>query len=222
MAILAFQRSEMADSAAQRAPLSTLAVRWLAASALAMVNILLFMLILFVASLTAPMGQFAGGLQGLAAAPDRLASTIATRSNELRQEIVDRLDPAHPPRYPIAYDVEFSALARVGIGDVVAASPQTQRVLVDVRRRADATTREQATYAVIRQRLIQPRVTTLFGVPIRADNGEVERVLYQGESFVIGDAAYKVNWVSQGPSEIAIAQYRRPEERPATVKFTAP
>ena len=208
-------------SAPERGMATTL-VRWLAALALVMINILLFMLILLVAALPSPMSQLGSGLQGLAATPDRLAQTITAGSAALRQELVDRLDPSHPPRHPIAYDVEFSNWSRVGIGGAVVASSQNQLTLVDVRRRADAVGREQSYYAVVRQQQSEVRVTTLFGIPLHRESGQVERVLYQGESFVVGDAAYKVNWVGNDPGEIAVAQYRRREDVPATLKFTTP
>ncbi len=197
-------------------------VRWLAATALALVNILLLMLIILVASLPSPVGGLAGGLQGLTAARDRFAHNVSARSAELRQELADRFDASHPPRHPIDYDVEFNAWTRVGTGGIVATSPQSQLVLVDVRRREDAATREQAHYAVVRQQLATARVTTVFGVPVRTETGEVDRFLYQGESFQLGDAFYKVNWVNPDSSEIAVAQYRRREDVPATLKFTAP
>ncbi len=197
-------------------------VRWLAATALALVNVLLFMLIILAASLPSPLGGLAGGLRGLTAAPDRLAHSLSARSAELRQELADRFDPAHPPRHAMSYDVESSAWLRVGMGGIVATSPRSQLTLVDVRPREDATAREQAYYAVLRQQLAAPQVTMLFGVPVRTDTGEVDRVLYQGESFQMGDVAYKVNWVGHDPSEIAVGQYRRHEDVPATLKFTAP
>jgi hypothetical protein len=194
-------------------------VRVLAAIALTLVNVLLVMLIILVTSLPPAAAQLSGGLQGLTAAPDRLAHALGVRSADVLQELTDLVDPAHPPRQPLSHDVEFGAWTRVSVGGVVAASEKHQLTLAEVRRRADAAG-DYASYAVVRQRLDTPRVTRIFDIPIRVDTGEVSHVIYKGESFRVGDAIYKVNWVSQDPAEIAVAQYRQPRNAPATLKIT--
>jgi hypothetical protein len=197
-------------------------IRSLAAVSLALVNVLLLVLIILVLSLLPTATQLGGGLQGLTSTPDRLAHALGTRSAELLQEVSDLLDPTHPPRQPLAQDVEFSAWNRVAVGDVVAASGTHQLTLGEVRRRADAASGDHAAYAIVRQRLETPRVTRIFDIPIRVDTGEMSYILYKGESFQVGEAFYKVNWVSPDPGEIAIAQYRRRQDVPTTLKFALP
>lgn len=200
-------------------------IRSLAASALILVNALLIMLILVVMSLPPAVAQISGrlqGLQGITAAPDRLANALGGRSAEILQDLTDKLDPSHPPRYPLSQDVEFNAWSRVAVGGIVATSAQNQLTLVEIRRRPDAASGNFALYAVVQQRLGTPRVTALFGIPIRTDAGETNRVLFKGESFQLGDAYYKVNWVSVEPAEIAVAEYRRRQDVPAALKFVLP
>jgi hypothetical protein len=197
-------------------------VRALAASALLLVNVLLVMVIYLVMSLPPAAAQFGGGLQGLTAAPDRIVHALGERSTEIVRDLTDRLDPAHPPRQPLKQDVEFNAWTRVPVGAAVATSASNQLTLVEVRRRGGDASGELTHYAVVRQRVGTPQVTTILGIPIRLGNGDTTHVLYKGESFQLGEAYYKVNWVSVDPAEVAVAEYRRRQDVPATLKFAIP
>jgi hypothetical protein len=197
-------------------------IRVLAGLALVLVNVLLVMIVMLVLSLPPAVAQLGGGLQGLTGSPERLAHAFAARSAELVQEFTDVLDPTHPPRQPLAQDVEFIGWTRVGVGGVVATSGQNQLTLAEVRRRPDASSADHAAFAVIRQSAGNPRITTIFGVPIQWSGRDSSQSLFKGESFQVGDTFYKVNWVSAEPAEIAVAQYRRRSDVPSALKFVAP
>ncbi len=83
--------------------------------------------------------------------------------------------------------------------------------LVDIRSRSDAVSPNEADFAVVESALITPRETRVLGLPVFRDDGRRLHYLYKGESFRLGDAYYKVNWVSAEPPELAVAQYRSPD-----------
>jgi hypothetical protein len=197
-------------------------IRSLAAVALSLVIVLLLVLIALAAYLLPTAAQVGGGIQGLTSAPDRLTHGLGVRSAELLQDVADLVDPAHPPRQALRHDVEFDAWNRIPVGGVVATSGMHHVTLVEVRRREDATSGDYVSYAVVRQRMDAPRVIRIFDAPIRVERGEVSHVLFKGESFQVGEAAYKVNWVSRETGEIAVAQYRRRQDVPGALKFVLP
>jgi hypothetical protein len=43
--------------------------------------------------------------------------------------------------------------------------------------------------------------------------------VYKGESFRIGRAIYRVNWISQEDTSLAAGVYRRPDAVSASLKF---
>jgi hypothetical protein len=67
--------------------------------------------------------------------------------------------------------------------------------------------------------LRQPRETRLLGQLLRSDADPHDYVVYKGESFRIGRAWYRVNWISQEASAVAAGVYRHPDAVSSPLKF---
>ena len=59
----------------------------------------------------------------------------------------------------------------------------------------------------------------VLGQLLRSDADPHEYVLYKGETFRIGSALYRVNWVSSESSALAAGVYRQPDAVRASFKF---
>jgi hypothetical protein len=175
------------------------------------------LLMLFaVASLMNVPGQVAGGVG------DRLggAATEASRAVSGAQQAIQNVtDPNRPPT-GLTYDAEFSALNVVRIGEHFPGGNEYGLSLQSIRRREGAESPDTAQYATIRAELRQPRETRLLGQLVRTDSDPHDHVVYKGESFRIGSAIYRVNWISDAERAIAVAAYRSPDSVTATVKFS--
>jgi hypothetical protein len=175
------------------------------------------LLMLFaVASLINVPGQVAGGvgqrLGGAAAEASRAVSGA-------QQALQNVTDPNRPPT-GLTYDTEFSSFNVVHVGEHFAGGNEYQLSLQSIRRRDGAESPESAQYASIRAELRQPRETRLLGQLIRTDSDAHDHVVYKGETFRIGGAFYRVNWISDAERAIAVATYRSPDTVTATVKFS--
>ncbi|GEM_PF-3301552 len=152
---------------------------------------------------------------GLGGGLERQASQVAERVSRTAagavQSAQDLADPAHPPREPLAFDTEFSALVVYGVGDQIAATSENVLTLSAVRRRADVEDPRLGAYAMVQKTYRQPRERRVLGVLIGTDTGAQDFYLYAGESFRVGRTLYKVNWVSYGDQRLAVATYRRPD-----------
>lgn len=169
----------------------------------------LLLLTVLVANQAGVLGrQLGGGLES--------AATVLGRAI---QSTADRLDPAHPPRDPLVQDTEFSELRRVSAGQELGRAGGYVLTLTAIRKRAGASTADEAQYAVILRRLETPREQRVLGITVRQDWDEAEYVLYKGESFRLGRAYYKVNWLSVEQQDLAIGRYRTPDTVTAPLKI---
>jgi len=168
-----------------------------------------------VASLVNAPGQVAGGvgsrLGGVASEASRAVSGA-------QQALQNATDPNHPPT-GLIYDNEFSALPVWQVGEGLPGGRQYVVTLQTIKRRDGADSPDTAQYAVFHAQLRQPRETRVLGQLLRSDPDAHDYVLYKGETFRIGRALYRVNWISQEEMAIAAGVLRRPDATTATLKF---
>jgi hypothetical protein len=183
-------------------------------SVLAAVMLLLFA----VASLVNVPGQVGGGVgAGLAG----VASQASRAVTGAQQALQSATDPNHPPT-GLVYDNEFNALSIWRAGDQLPGGTQYAVTLQGIKRREGAESPDTSQYAVVHAELRQPRETRLFGQLLRSDSDPHDYVLYKGETFRLGRALYRVNWVSQDEGALAAATYRNPDGVSAPLKFDYP
>jgi hypothetical protein len=171
--------------------------------------------ILAFASLLNVPNQVAGGVG------DRLGGAAAGAARVVggaQQALENATDPNHPPS-GLAYDTEFSALQVWHVGERLPDGSTYVFTLQSIRRRDGAASPETALYAVVHAELRQPRETRLLGQLIHSDSDPHNYALYKGESFRIGRAIYRVNWVSQEDNALAAGTYRTPDAVSAALKF---
>jgi hypothetical protein len=173
-------------------------------------------LVLFaVASLANVPGQVAGGvgsqLSGVASQANRAVSSA-------QQALQNATDPNHPPA-GLTYDTELSSLSVWHIGDGLPGGTQYVVTLQTIRRREGAGSTDTALYAVMHAELRQPRETRLLGLLVRSDSDPHEYAVYKGETFRIGRALYRVNWISQAENAIAAGTLRNPDNTTQALKF---
>ena len=161
-------------------------------------------------------------LASLANAPSQIAGGVggdATRAlTSARQALQDATDPNHPPG-GLAYDTEFSSLSVWRVGDHLPDGREYVLTLQSVKRREGADSPQTALYATVHAELRQPRETRVLGQLLRSDSDAHEYVVYTGESFRIGRALYRVNWISQDDNAMAAGVYRQPDSVSAPLKF---
>jgi hypothetical protein len=146
------------------------------------------------------------------------ASGAARVVGDAGQALQRATDPNRPP-VGLAYDTEFSALHVWRIGDRLPDGSEYVLSVQSIRRREGGASADATLYALIHAQLRQPRETRLFGQVVRSDADPHDHVLYKGETFRLGRALYRVNWVSQEEAAIAAATLRRPDEMAAELKF---
>jgi hypothetical protein len=169
-------------------------------------------LVLFaVASLVSVPGQVAGGLGGVTSEASRAVSNA-------QQALQNATDPNRPPT-GLTYDNEFIALQVLRVGEAVPGGTEYKISVQGIRRRDGATSADTAQYALIHAELRQPRETRLFGQLIRSDPDAHEYVVYKGETFRVGRAVFRVNWISQDEDVLAIGVFRRPDMATSPLKF---
>jgi hypothetical protein len=169
-------------------------------------------LVLFaVASLVNVPGQMAGGLGGVTAEAGRAVSTA-------QQALQNVTDPNRPPT-GLSYDNEFSALQVLPVGEPLPGGAEYKVSVQAIKRRDGASSADTAQYAVIHAELRKPRETRVFGQLIRSDPDAHDYVVYKGETFRIGRAVYRLNWLSQDENAIAVAIFRRPDSATSPLKF---
>jgi hypothetical protein len=180
-------------------------------SLLAGVVLMLFAML----SLVNAPGQLAGGVStGLGG----VASEASRAVSGAQQALQNATDPNHPP-IGLTYDNEFSALPVWHVGDGLPGGTQYVLSLQTIRRRAGADSPDTALYAVIHAELRQPRETRILGQLVRSDADAHDYVIYKGETFRIGRAWYRVNWISQDENALAAGRYRNPDAVSAPLKF---
>jgi len=135
-----------------------------------------------------------------------------------QQALQNVTDPNHPPA-GLSYDNEYSALQTWRVGERLPESAQYVLTLQAIRRREGAESPDVGQYAIVHAELRQPRETRVAGVVLRSDSDPHDYVVYKGETFRIGRALYRMNWVSQEASAVAAGVYRHPDAVSAPLKF---
>jgi hypothetical protein len=168
-----------------------------------------------VLSLVNAPGQLAGGVTtGLGG----VASEASRAVSGAQQALQNATDPNHPPT-GLTYDNEFSALPVWHVGDELPGGSQYVLTLQAIRRRAGADSPDTALYAVVHAQLRQPRETRILGQLVRSDADPHDYVIYKGETFRIGRALYRVNWISEEDAAAAAGVLRHPDAATAPLKF---
>ncbi len=173
-------------------------------------------LVLFaVASLVGMPGQVAGGVgSGLS----EVATGASRAVSGAQQALQNATDPNHPP-IGLIYDDEFSLLHVWHIGEGLPGGTQYVLTVQAIRRREGAGSPDTAQYAVIHAELRHPRQTRILGQLVRSDPDAHDYVIYKGETFRIGRAVYRVNWISQEETTVAAGVLRHPDGTTAALKF---
>jgi len=151
-------------------------------------------------------------------APSDVTSRATQALSSAQQAIQNVTDPNHPPA-GLAYDTEFSALDVWHVGDGLPGGTEYVVTLKAIERRDGATSQDTNEYAVLHAELRQPRVTRILGQAVRSDSDPHDYVVYKGEMFRIGRAVYRVNWVSQEDSAVAVGVVRNPDGVTQALKF---
>ena len=168
-----------------------------------------------VLSLVNAPGQLAGGVTtGLGG----VASEASRAVSGAQQALQNATDPNHPPT-GLTYDNEFSALPVWHVGDELPGGSQYVLSLQAIRRRAGADSPDTALYALVHAQLRQPRETRILGQLVRSDADPHDYVIYKGETFRIGRALYRVNWISEEDAAAAAGVLRHPDAATAPLKF---
>jgi hypothetical protein len=165
------------------------------------------MMLFAVAALVNTPAQVAGGvtaqLGGVAAQASRAVGSA-------QQAVQNVTDPNRPPT-GLAFDNEFTTLAIWHVGDGLPGGTDYVLTVQAIKRRDGAESPDSALFAVIHAALRQPRETRILGQVLRSDSDPHDYVVYKGESFRIGRALYRVNWISQEEAAIAAGTYRNPD-----------
>lgn len=156
--------------------------------------------------------QLAGGVG------DRITSVSSQAAHAAQQALQNATDPNHPPS-GLTYDTEFSALQTWRVGDELPGGSEYVLTLRGVTRREGADSPDTALYAVVHAELRRPHETRVLGQLIRSDADPHDFAVYKGESFRIGRALYRVNWISQEQQAMAAGTYRNPDAVNASLKF---
>ena len=182
---------------------------------LVLIGLLLILLVTLVNFMSIAGQPFAGVGERASAAADRTGRAIG----DLLQGMADRVNPSHPPRGPIDQDTEFDGFRVVGVGELLGETGEYEFRVESIRRRDNAAAPDTAQYAVIKRQYREPRETKVAGVIIRVDRGEAEHYLDKGESFRLGRALLKINWVSAERGQVAVGQYRQPDRVTVPLEF---
>jgi hypothetical protein len=182
---------------------------------LVLIALLLILLVTLVNFMSLAGQPFAGVGERASAAADRTGRAIG----DLLQGMADRVNPSHPPRVAIDQDTEFEGFRVVGVGELLGETGEYEFRVEAIRRRDGAGSPDTAQYAVVKRQYRTPRETKIAGVTIRVDRGEAEHYLDKGESFRLGRALSKINWVSAERGQIAVGQYRQPDRVTVPLDF---
>jgi hypothetical protein len=172
--------------------------------------------LLLIASVTGWGGRTVGD------ASQQVGAALGSGAEALRQrgqEALDRLDPSHPPRTALAYDIEVEEFLKLGVGQALAGSAIRAFSIAAIRSRDGAERPELSRYVVIHSELRQPNETRVLGLTVRKDTEPREDFAYQGEAFRLGAQVYKVNWISPERQQVALIQVRDPDRANLPLKF---
>ena len=172
------------------------------------------MLFAVMAVLNTP-AQLAGGVGAQLSGASDQASRAVSGAQQALQNVTD---PNRPPS-GLSYDTEYTSLLTWRVGERLPDGAQYVLSVQSIRRRDGTDSPDTGLYAIVHAELRQPRETRLLGQLLRTDSDAHEHVVYKGESFRIGRAWYRVNWISQEASAMAAGVYRHPDAVSSPLKF---
>lgn len=149
-----------------------------------------------------------------------VASQAGRALTSAQQAVQNVTDPNHPPT-GLSYDTEFTALDTWRVGDGLPGGTDYVLTVKSIERRAGDSP-DTALYAVIHAELRQPHQTRILGQLVRSDSDPHDYVVYKGETFRIGHAVYRVNWISQETNSLAAGVLRSPDTMTQQLKFDYP
>lgn len=162
-------------------------------------------------------------LASLASVPSQVGGVASQASRALsnaQQAVQNVTDPNHPPA-GLSYDTEFTALDTWRVGDGLPGGTDYVLTVKSIERRAGDSP-DTALYAVVHAELRQPHETRILGQLVRSDSDPHDYVVYKGETFRIGRAVYRVNWISQEANSLAAGVLRNPDTMTQPLKFDYP
>jgi hypothetical protein len=164
-----------------------------------------------VASLVNVPGQVGGQLGDVAGQASRAVGSAG--------QTIQRIADPNPPPLGLVHDTEFSSLHVWRINDRLPDGTDYVLSVREIRRRDGAESADAALLAVVHAELRQPRETRVFGQVVRTDADPHDHVIYKGETFRIGRALYRVNWISQQEAAVAAGTLRNPDRASAPLRF---
>ena len=159
-------------------------------------------------------------LASLTSVPSQVGGVASQASRALssaQQAVQNVTDPNHPPT-GLSYDTEFSALDTWRVGDGLPGGTEYVLTVKSIERRAGDSP-DTALYVVVHAELRQPHETRILGQLVRSDSDPHDYVVYKGETFRIGHAVYRVNWISQETNSLAAGVIRNPDAMTQPLKF---
>jgi hypothetical protein len=166
----------------------------------------LIMLFAIASLLTVPnqvAGSVGNGLSGVASEAGRAVSGA-------QQAVQNVTDPNRPP-VGLTYDNEFTSLHVLHVGEQLPGGTRYGLAVSSIGRRPGTDPPDTAIFAVVHAELRQPVELRFLGQLLRTDRDPRDHVLYKGETFRVGRALYRVNWISQEENALAIGVFRRPD-----------
>lgn len=191
------------------------ALRVMAAFALAFVVGLLGVMLLISASLLGGLNAATSSFSGAASA---LESAGASLQKPL-EGIIGQIQPDRPPAPEVSRGPEFAQLQRVQVGGEVGRTGSYVVTLARISKRDGATDPNQAQYAVLHRKLLTPRQNTVGPVVVGESWDEADYYVYKGEAFRLGASFYQVNWVSVEDNATGVALYRHGDTLIGPLKF---
>ena len=178
--------------------------------------------LLILLGILAGVGLVLVSIASLTSLPTQVGGGIGAQANQAasaaRQALQNVTDPNHPPS-GLIYDTEFSSLQVWHVGDGLPGGTQYVLTLQAVKRRDGTDSPDTSLYAVLHAELRQPRETRLLGQLVRSDADPHDHLVYKGETFRIGRAVYRVNWISQSDNALAAGVVRQPDSVTQPFKF---
>lgn len=172
------------------------------------------MLFAVMSMLNAP-AQLAGGVGAQLTGVSAQAGRAVSGAQQALQNVTD---PNRPPT-GLAYDTEYTALQTWRVGEQLPGGAQYVLSVQSIRRRDGTDSPDTGLFAVVHAELRQPRETRVLGQLLRSDSDGHDYVVYKGESFRVGRAWYRVNWISQEAASMAAGVYRHPDAVSSPLKF---
>ena len=149
-----------------------------------------------------------------------VASQATHALSSAQQAVQNVTDPNHPPT-GLSYDTEYSALDTWRVGDGLPGGTDYVLTVKSIERRSGDSP-DTALYVVVHAELRQPHETRILGQLVHSDSDPHDYAVYKGETFRIGHAVYRVNWISQETNSLAAGVLRSPDTMTQQLKFDYP